>query len=186
MGRTQLGYFYVPHVINWGHWVSRQADGLVQSAQDDVPNMFDTLTGMTRRLGTALVLNPCAYTYGFPGGSDSEASTCNAGDLGSILGLGRSPRKGKGYLLQYSGLENSMNCIVHGVTKSWTQLNDFHFQEWAKKCMHGVLSHTGKILEGFTLLNHKNCLTSLPIGWGRCCSLYRGLLWLDLTLSLRK
>ena len=64
---------------------------MVQSAQDDVPNMFDTLTGMTRSLGTALVLNPCAYTYGFPGGSDSEASTCNAGDLGSILGLGRSP-----------------------------------------------------------------------------------------------
>ena len=41
------------------------------------------------------------------------------GDVGSILGLGRSPGEGNGYSLQYSGLENSMNCIVHGVTKSW-------------------------------------------------------------------
>ena len=42
-------------------------------------------------------------------------------------GLGRSPGEGKGYPLQYSGLENSMDCIVHGVAKSWTQLSDFHF-----------------------------------------------------------
>ena len=46
----------------------------------------------------------------------------NAGDLGVIPGLGRSPGEGKGYPLQYSGLENSMDCIVHGVTKSHTQL----------------------------------------------------------------
>ena len=44
-------------------------------------------------------------------------------------GLGRSPRGGKGYLLQYSGLENSMAYIVHGVGKSWTQLSDFDFHE---------------------------------------------------------
>ena len=49
------------------------------------------------------------------------------GDLGSIPGLGRSPGEGKGYQLQYSGLDNSMDCIVHGVTKSWTQLSNFHF-----------------------------------------------------------
>ena len=52
--------------------------------------------------------------------------TCNAGDLGSILGLGSSPGEGKGYPLQYSGLENSMDCIVHGVEKSQTQLINFH------------------------------------------------------------
>ena len=57
---------------------------------------------------------------GFPGGSDSKESTCNVGDLGSVSGLGRSPRKGKGYPLQYSGLKNSMDCIVHGFTKSET------------------------------------------------------------------
>ena len=56
-----------------------------------------------------------------------KESTCNAGDLTSIPGLGRSPGEGKGYPLQYSSLENSMNCIVHRVTKSWTWLNDFHF-----------------------------------------------------------
>ena len=52
----------------------------------------------------------------------------NAGDLGSIPGLGRSPAEGKGYPLQHSGLENSIDCIVHGVSKSQTRLNDFHFQ----------------------------------------------------------
>ena len=65
-------------------------------------------------------------TPGFPGGSASKESTCNAGDLGSIPGLGRSPGEGKGYPLQYSVPENSMDCVVHGVTKSWTQLSNCH------------------------------------------------------------
>ena len=64
---------------------------------------------------------------GFPCGSAGKESACNAGDLGSIPGLGRSPGEGNGYPLQYSGLENSMDCTVHGVAKSWTQLSDFHF-----------------------------------------------------------
>ena len=55
-----------------------------------------------------------------PCDSAGKESVCNVGDLGSILGLGRSPGEGKGNPLQYSGLENSMNCIVHGVTKSLT------------------------------------------------------------------
>ena len=59
-------------------------------------------------------------SLGFPYGSAGKESACNAGDLGSIPGLGRSPGEGKGYPLQYSGLENSMNCIAHGVTKSQT------------------------------------------------------------------
>ena len=60
-------------------------------------------------------------------GSAGKEFVCNAEDLGSILGLGRSPGEGKGYPSQYSGLENSMDCTVHGVEKSWTQLNRFHF-----------------------------------------------------------
>ena len=64
---------------------------------------------------------------GFPGGSDGKGFDCNAGDWGSIPGLGRSPGEGTSYSLQYSGLENSMDYIVHGVTKSWTRLSDFHF-----------------------------------------------------------
>ena len=63
---------------------------------------------------------------GFPGGSAGKEFACNAGNLGSIPGLGRSPGGGKGYLLQYSGLENSMDCIVHRVAKSKAQLSDFH------------------------------------------------------------
>ena len=63
----------------------------------------------------------------FPGGSAGKESTCNAGDLGSIPGLGSSPGEGKSYPLQYSGLENSMDCIVHRVAKSQTQLSNFHF-----------------------------------------------------------
>ena len=61
-----------------------------------------------------------------PCGSAGKESACNAGDLGLIPGLGRSPGEGKGYPLQYSGLENSMDCIVHWVAKSRTRLSDFH------------------------------------------------------------
>ena len=64
---------------------------------------------------------------GFPCGSAGKESACNMGDLGSIPGLGRSPGEGTGYPLQYSGLENAMDCIDHGVAKSQTRLNDFHF-----------------------------------------------------------
>ena len=64
---------------------------------------------------------------GFPDSSVGKESTRNAGDPGSIPGLGRSPGEGLGYPLQYSDLENSMDCIVQGVTKSWTQLSYFHF-----------------------------------------------------------
>ena len=70
---------------------------------------------------------PTPVSLGFPCGSAGKESTCNVGDLGLIPGLGRSPGEGKGYTLQYSGLENSMDCIVHGVTKSLTRLSHFHF-----------------------------------------------------------
>ena len=60
---------------------------------------------------------------GFPGGSAGKESTFNEADLGSIPLLGKSPGEGNGYPLQCSGLENSVNCIVHGVEKS-----QFHFQ----------------------------------------------------------
>ena len=54
------------------------------------------------------------------------------GDLGLIPGLGRSPGEGNGYLLQCSGLENSMDCIVHVVTNSQTRLRDFHSMSFFK------------------------------------------------------
>ena len=75
---------------------------------------------------------PTLAFLGFPGGSDSKESACNVGDLGSIPGLGRSPRERNSYPFQYSCLENSMDreawwAIVHGVTKSQTQLSGFQF-----------------------------------------------------------
>ena len=63
----------------------------------------------------------------FPGGSDDKESACNVGDLGLIPELGRSLEEGNGYPLQYSGPENSMDYVVHGVAKSQTRLSDFHF-----------------------------------------------------------
>ena len=57
---------------------------------------------------------------GFLGSSDCKKSASNAGDVGLIPGLGKSPGEGNSYPLQYSGLENSMDYIVHGVAKSWT------------------------------------------------------------------
>ena len=63
----------------------------------------------------------------FPCGSAGKESACNAGDLGLIPGLGRYPGEGESYPVRYSGLENFMDCIVRGVTKSWTWLSDFHF-----------------------------------------------------------
>ena len=70
---------------------------------------------------------PTPVFLGFFGGSAGKESACNAGDLGLISGLGRSPGEGKGYSLQYSGLEDSMDCMVDGVTKSQTRLSHFHF-----------------------------------------------------------
>ena len=71
---------------------------------------------------------------GFPDSSVGKESACNAGDLGSIPGFGRSPGEEIGYPLQYCGLESSMDCIVHGVAKSWTRLSDFRYRQ------HTILS----------------------------------------------
>ena len=70
---------------------------------------------------------PTPVFLGFSCGSAGKESSCNAGDLSSKPGLGRSPGEGKGYPLQYSDPENSMDCIARGVSKSRTRLSDFHF-----------------------------------------------------------
>ena len=79
-----------------------------------------------RRGGLCILPMP----WDFPHSSVGKESACNAGDLGSIPALLRSPGEGKGYPLQYSGLENFTDCIVHGVAKNQTRLSDlcFHFQ----------------------------------------------------------
>ena len=79
-------------------------------------------------LARGLICRSACRILSFPGGSGGKESACNAGDLGSIPGLGRSPGGGNGYPLQYSCLKNSMDrgtwqAAVHRVAKSWTQLN---------------------------------------------------------------
>ena len=74
----------------------------------------------------------------FPDSSLGKESACNAGDPSSIAGSGRSPGEGTGYPLQYSDLENSMDCTVHGVAKSWTWLTEqfslsLPWQQWVLK-----------------------------------------------------
>ena len=71
----------------------------------------------------------CLFSVSSKGGSAGKESACNAGDPGSIPGLGRSFGEGNSYSLQYSGLENSMDCVVHGVAKSQTRLSNFHFHK---------------------------------------------------------
>ena len=83
------------------------------------PFILDTMLSV-RKIRWRRDKLPAPVFLGFPGGPDGKESTCNLGDLGSIPGLGRSPGEGNGYPLQYSGLENSMDCIVHGVAKSQT------------------------------------------------------------------
>ena len=92
---------------------------------------------------------------GFPCGSAGKEPAWNAGDLDSIPGFRRSPREGKGYPLQYSGLENSTDCIGHGVAKSRTRLSDFlslHFHNVL--CVQGMFFSAKK-------------LTSVPLHSGK-------------------
>ena len=79
------------------------------------------------------------------GGSEVKVAACNAGDLGSIPGLGRSPGEGNGNPLQYSCLENPMDegawwATVHGAAKSWTRLSDFTFAFKAVYCHPAYLT----------------------------------------------
>ena len=97
------------------------------------PSMLQSMGLQSRtRLSDWIELN---IVFGLPGGSAGKESTCNVGDPGLIPGLGRSPGEGNGCPLQYFGLENSMDCIVHGVAKSQTH-------DWAtllKLCLVSIL-----------------------------------------------
>ena len=89
-----------------------------------------TLEFWIARMGLLYLYFDHSMIMGFPGGSDGKESTCNAGDLGSVPELGRSPGEGNGYPLQYSSLKNptdggACQATVHGVTKSRTGLRHF-------------------------------------------------------------
>ena len=100
---------------------------------------------------TVFLIWPASSSLGFPGGSVGKESTRDAGDLGLIPGLRRCPGEGKGYPLQYSGPENSMDCIVHGVAKSRTQLSifQFHFLSSSEESLFlGTKHYTSRITGG--------------------------------------
>ena len=111
-----------------------------------------------------------SHLSNIPCGSASKESTYNVEDQDSITWLGRPPREGKGYPLQYSGLENSTDCTVHGVTKSQTRLSNSHFHfhpishNYKPRC--GSLQHPhSSALEYFISLQHSR----EPTGkWGEC------------------
>ena len=124
-------------------------------------------------------LNPSRIAWdlnrqlGFPCGSAGKESTCNVGDLGSIPGLGRSQGERKGYPLQYSGLENSTDCIVHGVAKSWIWLSDFHFH-W--RGGQGLLPLPAAVTDGLSCSRHQDslCNRSQEFKWD-----YVALMWIE-------
>ena len=99
----------------------------VTQSQGDWCYTFLPFWGREKLLSTQGHLEDTSCKLDFPGSSADKESACNEGDISSIPGLGRSPGEGKRYPLQYSGLQNSMDCLVHGVAKSWTWLSDFHF-----------------------------------------------------------
>ena len=93
---------------------------------------------------------PTPIFLGFPCGSAGKESACNAGDLGSIPGLGRSPGEGKGYPL------------VHGVTKSWTRLSNFYFHLYMYECIYiYILFQFLPIIGYYRILNSPPCAESL-------------------------
>ena len=91
--------------------------------------------------------NPLQYSWVSLVAQVVKESTCHVGDLGSIPELGRSPGERKDYPLRYSGLENSLGCIVHGVAKNRTRLSDFplHFAVFLPGEIYGQRS-----LEGYS------------------------------------
>ena len=92
--------------------------------------------------------------------SAGKISACNAGDLDSIPGLGRSLGEGNGNPFQYSGLENSMDCVVHRVAKSWTRLSNFHFLFFHEQERSGCLS-AGRVWVWTTRTDFPLCLAGL-------------------------
>ena len=105
-------------------WTSLMAQ-LVKNTPTMKENRFNS---WVRRIHWRRARLPIPVFLGFPCGSAGKESAYKVGgDLDSFPGLGRSPGEGKGYPLQYSGLENSMDWIVPGVSKSQIQLSNFHF-----------------------------------------------------------
>ena len=102
-------WFCSKHTLNYNH------GGLFSPPKPSYPDYLDIITELE--------------LWGFPWWLTGDISACSVGGLVLIPGMWRFPGEGRGYPLQFSGLENSMDCIVHGVTKIWTWLSDFYFHK---------------------------------------------------------
>ena len=128
--------------------------------------------------------------WDFPGGSDGKQSACNAGGVGLIPGLGRSPGEGKGYPLQYSGLEKSMDCIVYAksirvakdckesdMTECFLFYNDyfliFLFEKYLFDCIRSQLRHAaGHYIMWDLLLQHMDFLVeACGLSFSKACGI---------------
>ena len=114
----RIGY---PLQYSWASFVAQLVKNLPAKLKTSVQFLGRKLCWRMDKL-------PTLAFFGFPRGSAGEESTFNVGCQGLIPGLVRSPGVMKGYPLQYSALENSMDCLVHGVTNRRTGLSNFHFQ----------------------------------------------------------
>ena len=99
------------------------------------------------------------HSTGFPCDSAGKESTCNVGNLSSTPGLGRSPGEGKGYPLQYSSLENSMECKVHGVAKSGSLCQSMQIKY---ECSYSLVFLTQRFVHDFKHLDFLSHLTMYP------------------------
>ena len=95
--------------------------------------------------------------------------SCNVGDLGSVPGSGRFPGEGKGYPLQYSDMQNSMDSIVHGVSKSQTRLSNFHFKmslyilydsPFSNMSFANIFSHLWRLCHSLNVVFHRAAVFS--------------------------
>ena len=123
---VQLSHPYMTtgKIISLTRWVIPCSSAGKESSCNGMRPQFDSWVGKICWRRNRL---PIPVFLGFPGGSAGKESTWNSGDLGLIPGLGRLPGEGKGPPLQCSGLENSMDGIVHWIAKSQTWLSHFHF-----------------------------------------------------------
>ena len=90
-------------------------------------NELEGVEGGGSKMGNSRVITPSTTCQGSPDSAVGKESACSAGDPSLNSWVGKIPREGEGYLFQYPGLENSMDCIVQGVARSWTQVSNFHF-----------------------------------------------------------
>ena len=114
--RSLWGIAFVVPDGGFGVCVHPQGASLIVQLVKNLPTMQETrFDSWVRKIHCRRDRLPPPGFLDFPCGSAGKESTCNSGDLGLMPGLGRALGEGKGYPLQYSGLENSMDCIVHGI-----------------------------------------------------------------------